>query len=228
MEKIKNHPVFYSLFLSAIISTFLGAVLFGQDWKSPNAFVIGLCISMVFGNFIVYPFLVTIINFITSFLKSESEEWMKSSRIFECMAMVLGFFYSGIGICFLDIKFQSNWWEVLQNQEVHTPIWTTAYPTVICLSCIGVIGYIVLSSIKIEKMPPLVIVSAIAAMYIGIIECVLWIIQIFSSSYIILGLFPANCIIIAAKTIREKILEWNEKKDNEIKSFKNKYLEFLN
>lgn len=228
MERIKQHPVLYSVLLSAIISTFLGAILLGQNWKSPNDFIIGLSLSMVFGNFIVFPFLVTMINFITLFLKSESEEWMRSTRIFECTAMVFGFFYSGIGLCFLDIKFQSNWWEVLQNEEVHTPIWTIAYPTIVCLSCVGVIGYLVLSSIKIEKMPPLVIVNAIAAMYIGIIECVLWIIQIFSSSYIILGLFPINCIIIAAKTIREKILEWNEKKDNKIKSFKNKYLEILN
>lgn len=186
MERIKQYPVLYSLLLSAIISTFFGAVLLGQNWKSPSDIIIGLLLSMMSGNFIVYPFLVTIINFVTLFFKSESQELRKSARIFECMAMVLGFFYSGIGLCFLDIKFQSNWWEVLQNEEVHTPIWTTSYLTIVCLSCIGVVGYLVLSRIKLERMPPLVVVSAIAAMYIGIIECVLWIVQMFSSSYIFL------------------------------------------
>lgn len=228
MEKIKQHPVLYSLVLSAIISIIVGAIYLCDNWKHPGDIIAGLFISMVSGIFLIYPFLLTVINIVTLFLKSENQEWVKNVKIFEYITIVLGFLYSGIVLAFFEIQFQSNWWEVLRNEEIHTPILTTSYPTVVCLSCIGVIGYLILSCVKMEKMPPLVIVSAIAAMYIGIIECVLWIIQIFSSSYVILCLFPFNCIIIAAKTIRYKILEWNEKKDNETKSFKNKYLALLN
>ena len=43
--------------------------------------------------------------------------------------------------------------------------------------------------------------------------------EIFSTHYLILCLFPFNCIIIAAKTIRYMVLEWNEKKDNKTKLF---------
>ena len=228
MKRIKQHPVLYSLLLSMIISAIGGVIFLSHNWKHPNDIITGVFFSMVSGIFMVYPFLLTIINIVTLFWKSESQEWVKNIRTFEYITIVLGFLYSGMVLAFFEIQFQSDWWEVLQNAQVHTPIWTISYPTVVCLSCIGVIGYLVLSCIQMEKVPPLVIVSAIAAMYLGILECVLWIIQIFSSSYIILCLFPLNCIIIAAKTIRYKILDWNAKKDNVTKSFNNKYLAFLN
>lgn len=228
MKRIKKHPICYSLLLSVIISTIGGVIFWGHSWKQPKDIIIGLLFSMVSGIFIVYPFLLTIINIVALFYKSKNQEWLKNFKIFEYITVILGFLYSGIVLAFFEIQFQSDWWEVLKNTQVHTPILTVSYPTVICLSCIGVVGYLILSNIKIEKMPPLVIVSAIAAMDLGVLECVLWIIQIFSIKYIILCLFPFNCIIIAAKTIRYKILEWNEKKDNQTKSFKNKYLEFLN
>lgn len=228
MKKIKRHPVWYSLLLSILISTIVGVISLSNRWTHPNDIITGVFFSMVSGIFIVYPFLLTIINIVALFWKSESQEWVKNIRTFEYITIVLGFLYSGMVLAFFEIQFQSDWWEVLQNAQVHTPIWTISYPTVVSLSCIGVIGYLVLSCIQIEEVPPLVIVSAIAAMYLGILECVLWIIQIFSSSYIILALFPLNCIIIAAKTIRYKILEWNAKKDNRTKSFNNKYLVFLN
>ncbi|MFW2488744.1 DUF6688 domain-containing protein [Clostridium chromiireducens] len=228
MKRFKNHPILYSLLLSTIISIIVGVIFLGDNWKHPGDIIGCIFFSMLAGNFMIYPFLLTIINIVTLFWRSENQEWIKNIRIFEYMAMIFGFIYSGIGLVFLDIQFQSDWWKVLRDAEVHTPIWTVSYPTVICLSCIGVIGYLTLACIRIEKMPPLVIVSAIAGMYLGILECVLWIIHIFSSSYILLCLFPLNCIIIAAKTIRYKILEWNEKKDNVTRSFNNKYLAFLN
>lgn len=228
MKRIKNHPILFSLLLSTIISIIVGAIFLSDNWKHPGDIIGGIFFSMLAGNFMIYPFVLTIINIVTLFWKSENLEWVKNIRIFEYMAMIFGFFYSGIGLVFLDIQFQADWLKVLKNAEVHTPIWTVSYPTVVCLSCIGVIGYLALACIKIEKMPPLVIVSAIAGMYLGILECVLWIVQIFSSSYILLCLFPLNCIIIAAKTIRYKILEWNTKKDNVTRSFNNKYLAFLN
>lgn len=228
MKRIKKHPVCYSLLLSIIIGAIGGIIFQGHSWKHPNDVIIGLLFSMVSGILMVYPFLLTIINIVTLFWKSKNQEWLKNVKIFEDITIILGVLYSGMVLVFFDIQFQADWREVLKNAQVHTPILTVSYPTVICLSCIGVIGYLILSSFKIEKMPPLVIVSAIAAMYLGILECVLWIIQIFSIKYIILCLFPFNCIIIAAKTIRYKILEWNEKKDNQTKSFKNKYIAFLN
>lgn len=228
MERIKQHPVLYSLLLSIIISTIGGVIYLGHNWKNPNDIPAGVFFSMVSGIFLVYPFLLTIINIVTLFWKSENQELSKKVKIFEYITIVLGFLYSGMVLAFFEIQFQSNWWEVLQNAQVHTPIYTASYTTVVCLSSIGVIGYLALSCTQIEKMPPLAIVSAIAAMYLGVLECVLWIIQILSTSYIILCLFPLNCIIIAAKTIRYKILEWNMKKDNVAKSFNNKYLEFLN
>jgi hypothetical protein len=229
MEKIKEHLVLYSLLLSITISTIVRVIWLGYNgWGSSNNIILGLFLSMGLGVFIIYPLLLTIINFVTLLYKRKNLEWVEDVKKFEYITIVLGFLYSGMVLPFLEIQFQYDWSQVLRNTEMHTPIWTTSYPTVFSLSCIGVIGYLILSCIQIEKMPPLVIVSAIAAMYLGILQCALWIIQIFSWRYILLCLFPLNCILISAKTIRYKIFEWNSKKDNQIKSFNNKYLAFLN
>lgn len=84
------------------------------------------------------------------------------------------------------------------------------------LAAVALIGYIVLTWVPIERLAPLVIVGSIAAMYLGMIECVLWIVQVLTDSkYLMMCLAPFDFILIAVKTIRNKILEWNAKETPE-------------
>lgn len=177
--------------------------------KDITGIVIG---GSIVGLFFFYPLALTIINLLALFIVPKDITWRKSLKRFEYITLVLGLLYSYLGISILpfdNMKIDAQWWEELCNNQRHQPIWTEALPTVIVLCVIGLLGYLVLSLVKLEKMPPLVVVLSMSAMYLGVSQCVIWCVQIFDFSYWLLCLFPCNCVIIALKTIRCKILEWN-------------------
>jgi len=188
----------------------------------------GIGAFLIIGTFLIYPLMLTVLNAIFLFRKTDDPELIKKGKKIEYITIILGFIYSRLMIAFYEIQFQADWTETLYNRQVHTPIWTSAYGTVTLISFIGLAGYFLLSFIKLSRMPPLVVVCAIAAMYLGILQCILWMVQIFSTEYLILCLFPLNCIIIGAKTIRYKIIEWNADKQNEAKTFRNGLLNNIN
>lgn len=145
---------------------------------------------------------------------------------------ILTMFYSAILSASLDLQWGAVWSEQLHNREIHQPIWTEALPTVITLLVIGVIGYIVLLTRKMSNTPPLITVLCMGAMYIGIIEILVFMIQIFkvtpfeglafSSNRIpLLELAPLMelpfcCISMAARLILRKIYEWNREEEHQI------------
>ena len=228
MEKIKKHPFVYSILLSEIIGLILCMFYYGNSLKYVNDFITGIITAFGVGIFYIYPILLTILNLCFLFWKTKDFKLQKIGKNFEYITILLGFLYSTLVLFIFSIQFQADWPEVLYNDEVHTPLWTASYPTVICFAIVGVTGYLLLSFIHLNNMPPLVVVISISAMYLGILECSLWIAQILSEKYFILCLFPFNCIIIAAKTIRYKIMEWNKMQLISSKTSKNKFLKFLN
>lgn len=231
MKFLKKHPIFSSILFSELLGLGMTALSLIRNTHNEGIgmivyalFVMGMCI----GTFIIYPFVLTAINVVTLFWRRPEKQWLRKEKQFEYITVVLGFLYSGLVLFFYDIQFWADWTEVLYNTQVHTPIWTESYPTVITIGVIGVLGYFVLSLGSLKKMPPLVVVCGIAAMYIGVGGCVLWIVQIFSGRFLLLWLFPANCIVMAAKTIRYKMAEWNEIGRQEDRKYEKGGLDALN
>ena len=161
---------------------------------------------------------------------------------------LLSVFYGSL-ITTLGVQWDAVWDKQLYNKEIHQPVWTEALPMVFVLLAIGVIGYIVLLLRKMSDTPPLITVLCIGAMYVGIIQMILFMIQIFkitpfegligSSDYFPVVEFvplmelPFCCISMAARLIIRKIYEWNideEHKDGvyEGKGFIGELNEILN
>ena len=225
MNFLKKHPYVSSVLLAFGIGMAVGIwqladllVKFGSKDLAGNVFM-SFVLGAAVGIFVVYPFLLTLINVIFFFRPGRCEKG------FEGITIILGSLYSGLVLIFYEIQFQSDWDEVLYNSQKHTPIFTQTYPTILTLAVVGVLGYLILSFVPLEKMPPLVIVCSMAAMYLGIAECVVWMIQLFPD--IFLSLFPANCVLIAVKTIVHKIQEWNGTFHEE-KQYQNKFLNHCN
>lgn len=180
--------------------------------------------------FVALPVFFIVANLVSTFRTIKDEKWKKRFRCFDRIAIVLGALYSYLAIGLLtDIRLE-DWDKVLVNSEVHTPVWSGSVVTLAVLVLIAMAGYVVLSSIKLSRLSPLVIVCSMAAMYIGIILCVLWMVQIIgvTNTSWILCIVPANCILIALKTIRMKIGEWNEEQKERDFSGKCKWLNRLN
>ena len=143
---------------------------------------------------------------------------------------MLSVFYGSL-ITMMGVQWDAVWDKQLYNKEIHQPVWTEALPMVLVLLAIGVIGYIVLLLRKMSDTPPLITVLCIGAMYVGIIQMLLFVIQIFKITpfegliglsnyfpvveFVPLMELPFCCISMAARLIIRKIYEWNIDEEHE-------------
>lgn len=232
LESIRKHLLSISFLLSVALG-FLGALFLCAVERllyAPEELFAFLFIAVMGGIFFVYPFILTALNLLFLVLPMKDPEWICKARHIEYVTVLLGAFYSLLVHLLYEIQYRADWEEVLVNNQVHTPVWTEGFPTVIVLSIIGILGYLFLSCIRVRKVPPLVTTLAMAAMYIGVIQCVFWILQVIGGQYFLLCLFPFNCIVLAAKTVRRLLWEWkqDQEQEQEIPSFGNSFLDRLN
>ena len=214
-------------FVPAMISFFIGCVVgIARPRDIPYIFIVCM--------FLMYPVELLIINIIAfvrtikypeRFLPGSPEA--KLFGIMDIVTVVVGSVLSliyGSLITTMGVQWDAIWDKQLYNNEIHQPVWTGALPMVITLLAIGVAGYIVLLIRKLSDMPPLITVLCIGAMYIGLSQMVLFVIQIFkitpftgltgSSGYFAVFEFaplmelPFCCISMAARLIIRKIYEW--------------------
>ena len=162
----------------------------------------------------------------------------KEARLFGIMdlftviaGILLSMMYAlaiGVG----SVEWDAVWDKQLYNSSIHQPIWTGALPTVLTFIVIGLIGYIVLLVRKLHETPPLFTVLCIAAIYIGLSQMMLFVIQIFKITpfegltyksydipvieYLPLMELPFCCISMAARLIIRKVYEWNQDEEHEI------------
>ena len=189
----------------------------------------GAGMGIFFGVFFIYPLILTCLNLFFIFGSQNDPVVIRKSKHFEYLTLTLGSIYSIIILPFTNIVFV-DWQEALANRQLHTPIWSQGAITILSCAAVGIAGYLFLSAVSLRKVPPLLPVLAIGAMYIGIFQCILWIIQVFQNDLIsfYLCLFPFNLILIGIHTIRRKVEEWNNDESKEIKKFHNPYLERIN
>ena len=189
----------------------------------------GAGMGIFFGVFFIYPLILTCLNLFFIFGSQNDPVVIRKSKHFEYLTLTLGSVYSIIILPFTNIVFV-DWQEVLANRQLHTPIWSQGAITILSCAAVGIAGYLFLSAVSLRKVPPLLPVLAIGAMYIGMFQCILWIIQVFQNDLIsfYLCLFPFNLILIGIHTIRRKVEEWNNDESKEIKKFHNPYLERIN
>lgn len=225
---IRKHLISFSILLSVVIGIF-AYTCYDLTWEFRNDWWNVLAVGALIGLFCIYPVILTILNLFFLFASMENIEQNKKSRQIEYITIVLGTIYSALFVNIIsEISYRADWQVVLVNQQMHAPIWTQSYPTIITLSAIGIVGYLFLSFVDVTKIPPLMTVLAIAAMYLGVIECVLWIVQVIGEEYFVLCLFPLNCIILVAKNIRRILRQWKSQQDIKHKSFHNKFFNYIN
>lgn len=212
-------------FLASVAMGFIVALTYWEDiLENP---LVGLLAGGGFGVFLIYPLVLTLMNVVLLFRKVE-----KTSRTTERITILLGIMYTLLYMALIEgltgmVQYRADWQEVLFADQLHTPVWTEAWLTVGVLSGVGILGYLLLSLRDINRMPPLITVSAIAAVYIGMMVCGLWIAQVFPREFM-LCLLPLNCILIGIKTIRNTVQEWQGDSGNQEKQFQWQWLNRLN
>lgn len=165
------------------------------------SFIIG------FGG-IISPFVLTAAEIILLVKGRKNHDLYRKGRLFDLVGMALGVFYSLLYLGIIEVRFDCDWYKQLANRQIHTPIYTKAQLTVTVVAMVAVAGYLVVNYIPLNKMPPLMLVLGIAAMYLGAVEIVVWGIQVFPDFFLLL--FPLNCLLLTARTVSHKMWEWNQ------------------
>lgn len=223
-EKIrfyKEHPVLLawliSIFVGLGIALFLvtdSVIKYGQkDYvlEIMEAFRNVSISGILIGAVLVFPIVLTISEVICLI----SEAWerpVKGAWLFDQHVFWMGGFYE---LCYLGVIMNvtsADWQAQLSNSNKHTPIYSGSMVTFILLLLLAFLGYEILQSIPLRKLPPLVTVLSISAMYLGLLELILFTVQIFKPTILLDGyllLFPLCCVLLVVRLLLKKIREWN-------------------
>ena len=204
-EKIKfykKHPVLLAWLISIFIG--LGYALFmiiasvihyeqrDYVWEIIKAFTEMFTWAILMGAVLVFPVVLTISEVICLICEERGHP-VKGDWLFDQHVFWLGGFYE---LCYLGLIMDvtsADWQTQLSNSNKHTPIYSGSMVTFIVLILLAFIGYEILQSIPLRKLPPLVTVLSISAMYLGLLELILFTVQIFKPTILLDGyllLFP--------------------------------------
>ncbi len=112
-------------------------------------------VSVFLGAFLIYPLVLTAVNLVLLFAPAKYPSLRRAAKSFEVVTLILGSLYGALIQAILNICWQDDWQETLHNSQVHAPIHTQAWPTVLTFLLAGLAGYLALSFIRLEKLPPL-------------------------------------------------------------------------
>lgn len=212
-----RHP-FLTMTLTMMLVGIIAMALLEPIWECdlndlPELITHG---AIIIGAFMLLPWGMTAAEIYLAFRGNRRETTYRRGRIFDVVGIPLGTMYSILYLgLFNDVVYDGDWSEVLYNTQTHTPIFTQSLPTIWALALVGYAGYLTVNFLSLKKTPPLVPVLGMAAMYLGTAESILWGIQVYTPgsvlfSDIYLLLFPLNCIIVTARTVRHKVWEWEQ------------------
>lgn len=214
-EAAKRHPLLMTTVSSVLLG--VGAIILwspflGYGLHLSDLFSIPI-VGITVGLFLVYPVLLTGIElYLLLRLGSGREKNYSRYRIFDIVTILLGILYSLLYIGLVhSVSFQSDWTVTLVNAQTHTPVYTQDVSTVLAVALVGFAGYLIVSFLPLEKMPPLTLVLGMSAMYLGTAESVLWAIQVCRElGDLPLLLLPINCVLITARAVLCKVRQWGE------------------
>lgn len=174
---------------------------------------IGLVFWIIFSSALfVYPPVLTLSEILFLIWIPAQVERQKKTCVIDMVTVLLGLWYSFLYLEIgKEVWFSADWPATLTNAARHTPIYTEAVPALLFIMLVSALGYCIVNFIPLRKMPPLLLVLGLAAMYLGTLESIIWGVQIFvidtPFDYLLL-LLPLNCILITARSVIVKVREW--------------------
>lgn len=188
-----------------------------DDWSwLLKSFFACLLYGHMIGIFLSGPAVLSIYNILFLILPHSCEIMKKRAQRTELLTIAFG------GLCFWlaaglsDIHWDENWWEQLYNSDLHAPVATWTYPTLITLGVIGLVGYLILYIARRRPLPPLWTVIGLGGLYLGSGLCLVLLIQLCKHNWV-LCLYLVNLLLVAAKVIKELVLQYKDQPSDDQK-----------
>ena len=185
-------------------------------------------VSLIF----VYPIVLTGYHILLLYLETKKKllkPFIRFDQVAIWYGLILEFLYLTEG----KYVTGSDWSVQLKNLEIHTPIFSEAAPTIIFIFVIGIAGYLYLRVRPLKKIPPLMAIISMSAMYLWVIEVLVFTVQVFKGDLsgdnlldVYLLVYPVCIICIVARTVISKVHEWQEYEMERAKIQSNPLLNF--
>ena len=228
---MKKYLCRISLISSMVISYIIALILFVMyqlaESLRPYGYGLGrlslpesLQTSVIWSFFVslifVYPIVLTGYHILLLYLETKKKllkPFIRFDQVAIWYGLILEFLYLEEG----KYVTGSDWSVQLKNLEVHTPIFSEAAPTIIFIFTIGIAGYLYLRVRPLKKIPPLMAIISMSAMYLWVIEVLVFTVQVFKGDLsgdnlldVYLLVYPVCIICIVARTVISKVHEWQE------------------
>ena len=178
-----------------------------------NAVLTLWLLGFLVGLFLAGPAVLTIDNILYLVVPHSDETMRKRSQLVEILTIIFGGFCFWLASGLHDTCWDADWWVQLYNAELHAPIATWTYPTLITVGILGIIGYLVLFIARIRPLPPLVTVLGLGGLYLGGALCLVLFIQLIKHNWV-LCVYLGNLLLIFLKVIKELVLQYNHTECN--------------
>lgn len=169
-------------------------------------------VSLIF----VYPIVLTGYHILLLYLETK-KKLLKPFIRFDQVAIWYGLILELLYLTEGKYVTGSDWSVQLKNLEMHTSIFSEAAPTIIFIFVIGIAGYLYLRVRPLKKIPPLMAIISMSAMYLWVIEVLVFTVQVFKGDLsgdnlldVYLLVYPVCIICIVARTVISKVHEWQE------------------
>lgn len=198
---IKQHPYFSQILICLIVGLIVSipvAIFYmvrdivsyhNSFGESIASFFVGGMVFMVICFIFLYPFVVTVyqvirlIMAIKAMKNKDADSNLQDGERIASMLYDLFVIFTGIVLemtllmVINSVNFMADWYVQLSNAEIHTPINSENLATFFVIGAMYTVGMIVLALTP-RKRPPLITVLSISGMYMGIIEAVVFTVQI--------------------------------------------------
>ena len=176
-------------------------------WDTLGVFAL---VTLFCAAFLIYPLVLTGDQILLFIRQLQGKSKKRSSLFYDLWTLFLGIFYEIIYLEIVkEVVFTADWTEQLSNYEMHAPLFTGSYLSAGVLLFVFLAGFSVLRVVSVNRMPPLVTVLCMSAVYLGVLFPLVWTVQILESVMDIYLLLPAvNAVCIAMRTVLAKVREF--------------------
>ena len=210
-HSIRTYPLRIIAIITEICSVVFSCLLYFRPSTNYRFHEImsALYLGHLLGVFLICPLLLSIYNLLYLCLPHRSELMRIRSQRMELLTIIFG------GLCFYmatmlyETQWHTDWWKQIYNTQLHAPVATWTYPTVITLLIIGILGYITLYFARRRPLPPLIIVFGFGGIYIGASICLILLIQLMKHNWV-LCVYLGNILLIFLKIIKEFVINYQE------------------
>lgn len=209
----KKHWFLAQCLLSLCIGGVIGACFFWYAGAPPSVWdTLGAValVTLFCAAFLIYPLVLTGDQILLFIRQIQGKSKKRSSLFYDLWTLFLGIFYEIIYLEIVkEVVFTADWTEQLSNYEMHAPLYTGSYLSAGVLLFVFLAGFSVLRVVSVNRMPPLVTVLCMSAVYLGVLFTLVWTVQILESVMDIYLLLPAvNVVCIAMRTVLAKVREF--------------------